>query len=293
MSEKDRLSFTEGEEEEFHITDDDIDRELAAMETDQSAATPDGAATEETIEKPSLKNRLAIFKQLKRKHWLIIAIIVLMLLFGLIKMLGSGQSQASFDQITPVMPTHTAAAPKNVPESASDLDVTTAPTMNLPGSSASKTATTPGNGQLTSNLTAIAGNEAKLTEALTEIQQQNKALTQQLSALSDRVVGLESVLSESNQTVQGLSQQVGTLKNRAAPAPSAAPIPQQMQTLPEMPQYTTQAVVPQRAWVQTSDGNTITVTIGETLPGLGAVIAIDPYTGNVTTASGTVIKYGN
>ena len=296
MSEKDKLSFNEGEEEEFHITDEDIDRELAAMETDQSSPSSDETASEAVNTKPSVKDRFAALKQLKRKHWIIIIVIAIMLLFGLIKFIGGSQSQASFSQITPLQTTPTLSnkvgletkkaetdlekavfEPSSKPETTAPLLPT--PTLSQPAVVASKT-----------DVTAVATDDAKLTQVLEAIQQQNQMLTQQLTALSGRVVGLESTLTQSSQAVEGLSQQMVTLKKGETPA---APMPRLAQSVPTGPQYTVEAVVPQRAWLQAGDGSTITVMIGDDIPGLGAVVSIDPYSGNVTTASGTVVKYGS
>ncbi|MES2204258.1 MAG: hypothetical protein V4496_03460 [Pseudomonadota bacterium] len=297
MSEKDKLSFNEGEEEEFHITDEDIDRELAAMETDHLSPPSDEASSEATMDKPPAKNRFAILKQLKRKHWIIIVAIIIILLVGLLKMVGSSQSEASFGQITPVVPVTSNSAELATKKSSADLtkavfesststpkttasaSLLPAPTLSAPPSAVAKT-----------DLTAGGSNDAKLTQMLEAIQQQNQLLTQQLTALSSRVVGLESNLTQSSQAVQGLSQQMGALKKVETPP---TPLPQLTQSVATGPQYTVEAVVPQRAWLQAGDGSTVTVMIGDDVPGLGAVVSIDPYSGNVTTASGTVIKYGS
>ncbi len=303
MSEKDKLNFAEGEEEEFHITDEDIDRELAAMDVDQTSESSSDASPVAT-EKPSIRQRFAILKQLKRKHWIIVALIVVVLLFSLLKMLGNNsQSQASFGQITPA-PAISNEIESTKKQMTSDLTKADLTKAVFEPSSVSKTEpiftaptlsplnATTNHDQLKTDLTAIAGNETKLTQTLEAIQKQNQMLTQQMTELSSRVVGIESTLNQSNQVVEGLSQQVVTLKKKEAPA-QLSPLPQLAQSLPEAPQYTVEAVVPQRAWLQAGDGSTVTVMIGDDLPGLGAVVSIDPYSGNVTTASGTVIKYGS
>lgn len=300
MSDKDKLSFHDGDEEEFHITDEDIDRELAAMETDHASVSSSDDHSERMLEKQQgFKQRLTQLKNLKRKHWIIIVAVVIFLFFGLIKLMGSRSPQASFDQIVPVQ-VHkaevvTKKAETNLTQKAfeptplPDLALTPEPAAAPPPADAS----TAGSAVLKTGLSTITSNETKLTEALTSIQQQNQLLTQKLSELSSRVVGLEAVLSESNQAVPAASSApMATPKTMEMPASS--PLSQQTQpAMPEVPQYTVEAVVPQRAWIQKGDGSTMTVTIGEALPGLGAVVAIDPYSGNVTTASGTVIKYGS
>lgn len=294
MSEKDKLSFNEGEEEEFHITDEDIDRELAAMETDHAAQDADPSAVDAAIDQPVAKNRFAVLKKLKRKHWLMIAVIVLLLLFAWVKIIGSREADASFGQITPVSVASnttevdakkaTLDLNKNALEPQASKAATSAallptPTLSAPASAMAKT-----------DVTAAMSNDAQLTQALQTIQQQNQLLTQQLTALSNRVVGLESNLQQSSQAVEGLSQKVGTLNKADTPA---RPLPRLAQSAVTAPQYSVEAVVPQRAWLQAPDGSTITVMIGDDIPELGAVVSIDPYSGNVATASGTVIKYGS
>jgi len=63
---------------------------------------------------------------------------------------------------------------------------------------------------------------------------------------------------------------------------------------PRVPTQTfyVEAVVPGRAWLQGSDGETISVSIGSYLEGYGRVTRIDEDRGVVATSSGHVIPYG-
>lgn len=56
-------------------------------------------------------------------------------------------------------------------------------------------------------------------------------------------------------------------------------------------QYYVQAAIPERAWLKSAKGSTITVSVGSKLPGYGAVVHIDPLAGVVITSSGRKIKY--
>lgn len=289
MSDKDNLSFHQGDEEEFHITDEDIDRELAAMDADQPVImSEEAAATSAVEEKSSLKKRFAVLKQLKRKHWIIIAVVLVIVLFGLIKLMGSSQSTPTLEPIAPITTPAKSSATLPKLETKPTVQIP-APANPLPDLSAIPVQQT-----TTSKNAASTG-----ADALTEIQKQNQMLLQQMASLSQRVVSLESALTQSNQAVEGLSQQVVTLKQPIGSTSMPVAVMPSMSNaapstaLPPEPQYTVEAVVPQRAWLQTSDGNTVTVTIGDEVPGLGAVTAIDPYSGNVNTASGTTIKYAN
>ena len=55
--------------------------------------------------------------------------------------------------------------------------------------------------------------------------------------------------------------------------------------------YHVQSIIPNRAWLTTARGNTLTVTIGTYIPGAGIVTAIDSVNGNVTTNLGITIQY--
>ncbi|MCD8499583.1 MAG: hypothetical protein LRY43_00120 [Gammaproteobacteria bacterium] len=148
--------------------------------------------------------------------------------------------------------------------------------------------------QLKSDMSSLANVESKLTETLQVVQQQNLQLTQQLVEMNSRVQTLESAFNQSNQAVEGLAQQVVQLKSNPVNAKKSQP---ERKFIPapavdnQKPQYIVEAVVPQRAWLQTAEGSTVTVMVGDSLPGLGAVATIDPYSGNVTMSSGKVLKY--
>ena len=58
------------------------------------------------------------------------------------------------------------------------------------------------------------------------------------------------------------------------------------------PIYTVQAVIPGRAWLSTNDGSTLTVAVGDVVPGFGEVVSIDSMKGLVVTRSGQVISSG-
>ncbi len=55
--------------------------------------------------------------------------------------------------------------------------------------------------------------------------------------------------------------------------------------------YYLKAVVPRRAWLQTTQGDTLTVQVGDRLKGYGTVEFIDPSEGTVTTSSHKIIHF--
>jgi intracellular multiplication protein IcmG len=216
-------------------------------------------------------------------------------LLGLIKMVGNSESTASLEPIAPITAVPATKSTATLPKLESKP--TTATAISAAPSSSS-TNPLPDLSKGSAQATTTSKNTAD--QVLIEIQKQNQLLAQQMATLSQRVVSLESSLTQSNQVVEGLSQQLVTMKQPMSasiptttpaittPVTTSIPMP-----LPSAPQYSVQAVVPQRAWLQSADGNTLTVTVGDDVPGMGVVTSIDPYSGNVSTASGTTIKYAN
>ena len=55
--------------------------------------------------------------------------------------------------------------------------------------------------------------------------------------------------------------------------------------------YYIQAVIPGRAWLIATNGSTLTVREGSTIPGYGIVRKIDPNLGKVFMSTGKVIRF--
>jgi hypothetical protein len=56
-------------------------------------------------------------------------------------------------------------------------------------------------------------------------------------------------------------------------------------------QYYIKAIIHGRSWLKTEKGSTITIKQGDTLPGYGSVLGIDPDKGEVVMASGDIIQF--
>lgn len=123
-----------------------------------------------------------------------------------------------------------------------------------------------------------------------------------LNNLESQVVNMQSTLSDMNAKLSDLSAQVGRLAAQAnKPAPIVARRKWHLAKHRAFKRlgdeggivysYQLQAVLPGRAWLIRSDGSTTTVSLGDKIPGYGAVILIDPDAGMVQTSSGAIIKY--
>lgn len=106
-------------------------------------------------------------------------------------------------------------------------------------------------------LSELQNNYLKKMAALS---QENKVLQEQMQTLSNRLVSLEGKLNKSmvkNQEVKMATTSV------------------------DKSNYEIQAIIPGRAWLRSANGETLTVTEGDVVRGLGKVKRIDPYEGAV------------
>lgn len=55
--------------------------------------------------------------------------------------------------------------------------------------------------------------------------------------------------------------------------------------------YVVKAMVPGRAWLQSSDGEALTVRVGDNLPDAGTITVLDVDQGMIATSAGTTIQY--
>lgn len=115
--------------------------------------------------------------------------------------------------------------------------------------------------------------------------------------LQNEVSGLKAALQQSNESNEAmrkamlvLAQQVQGLSNEVKKATTS---PKHIKKLPPSPVLTfhLRAVIPGRAWVMGSNGESDSVTVGSKLKNYGTVESIDPQAGKVTTSSGKTISY--
>ncbi|MFN3234534.1 MAG: hypothetical protein ACE365_03850 [Gammaproteobacteria bacterium] len=123
-----------------------------------------------------------------------------------------------------------------------------------------------------------------------EIAAESKSVDSQLDALQSNVSELQSNMQDIRSDLSLVTTQL--TKMQQAQEVKKKQIVARKTPAMHLPNYFVEAVVPGRAWLQSSIGTTITVAIGDTIRGYGEVTKIDPYTGNVTLSSGKVFEYG-
>jgi intracellular multiplication protein IcmG len=132
-------------------------------------------------------------------------------------------------------------------------------------------------------------------------------LNNQFTALAQEVQSNDSDVQNLQQTFSNVETQMTKINNAlrmivSAAATSAAPVirsPSQGGAgaftsngrFNESKSYFVQAIIPGRAWLEDSQGQTITVANGDEVPGFGQVTNIDPQNGVVLTSSGIKFMY--
>jgi DNA-binding FrmR family transcriptional regulator len=141
--------------------------------------------------------------------------------------------------------------------------------------------------QLQSNDKKIVTQINKMEGKVSSVESDISSINAKLSMIANKIEAAEAMASVSAQAIPAHTHSANPL--RESQTARAYHEPEQLSSRPE---YSVEAVVPGRAWLQTKEGRTLTVTVGEEVSGYGRVVAINSYNGKVTMSTGKVIKYG-
>lgn len=289
-NEKNEYKKNEEEDIEYHLVDDDIQYEEISSEDSESTKKP-------------AEQSSGFLQSMSRKKKIGIGLGILMVLIYLTYHVISSSDQPNLEiqttekpkQVAPVAPrvpyqpapatqVNASAAPVSVPPqvatqpSNNGVQVTNNPNSvastttgaNLPAVipvAAPPVSTNNLNNQIESKIDELANSNQQILSELqnnylkkiSSLSQENKVLQSQMQTLSNRLVSLEAKLNKS------------TVANREAKISAST----------EKLNYEIQAIIPGRAWLRSANGETITVTEGDMVRGLGKVKKIDPYEGVV------------
>lgn len=136
---------------------------------------------------------------------------------------------------------------------------------------------------LESRATATNTRLEQLETMTTDMQNNVNQLQTQISNLTNSVQVLSNQIAQQQADFTALieSQKKPVTKKKTARRVAAAP----------RTTYYLQGLVPGRAWLKDSSGSSVTVQVGDKLPGYGSIEQIDPLTGKVMTSSGIIIRY--
>lgn len=136
-------------------------------------------------------------------------------------------------------------------------------------------------------------NDNAMLGSLDALKAHSSRTQEEISDLRSQVSSLQSAIAQSQSDNQQLRQSLGALENQIKA------LSEELQTMmTKAPTgkrivYHLRAVVPDRAWITTGNGQTLTVTVGDPVSGYGKVTAIDSQQGLIMTTSGRKIQYGS
>jgi intracellular multiplication protein IcmG len=133
-------------------------------------------------------------------------------------------------------------------------------------------------------------------------------VSQSNANLQDQMAGVSTAIADIQNSVSSLSQQITALTAKPKENPVEAKKAEEKKaakskvkskaknviskgTAKKTASYYVKAMIQGRAWLMTSEGETLTVSEGDMLPGYGLINSINPKDGTITTSSGTVIGY--
>lgn len=157
------------------------------------------------------------------------------------------------------------------------------------------------NQQLTQQVQALQAQVAQMSSNYNNLMQQIQTDDSRITNIEKSINNVESQMSKVSDALQtivnaavsggvGMEQQMGAYQPR--PQAQGARTVYQASPSTRGNSYFIQAIIPGRAWLQDTEGRTITVTYGDSIPGLGKVTKIDPENGVVVTSAGIKIMYG-
>jgi intracellular multiplication protein IcmG len=127
---------------------------------------------------------------------------------------------------------------------------------------------------------ALEGLKSDLTQQMQAMQSQVNQLANTVTTLQTSLTTLQNQVNALNDTLQAQAREAALRLKK-----------QRVRVLVARPVYYIQAMIPTRAWLVAPDGTTLTVTIGDVIPGVGVVKMIYPTKGYVITRSGVIIRY--
>ncbi len=247
-------------DDEYQFPKDEYLHQSAEVTANAASHSDDSISDEKIVKRVGMKQIIERFPVLKNKKFYFITAFVLVIFVG-INMMHHGEKP-----------------------------VVSKPTVTTQEQPAIQTQDA--NSQIANQLDSIKSDQVSNQDTLSQVKQTISSLNSKLNAtqtaneqLAQSVTMLTSQLRLLTRDVQKNTQLLASTTKK--PVKKGAPIHR-----PKPITYDVKAIVPGRAWIVASTGNSYSVTVGDSIDQYGTVKAIDPDTGRVYTSSGKVIAYG-
>ena len=143
--------------------------------------------------------------------------------------------------------------------------------------------------KIAQQLTDLESNQQNMQNAISTLNSQLGGINGNLNAISAKMAELSTTIANLSAKVDEQSREIDQLTIKRTKAINAV---HRMRHKPGMTiKYYIQAVIPGRAWLIATNGNTLTVREGSIVPGYGVIKLIDPNQGCILTSSGRMIKF--
>ncbi|OGV34000.1 MAG: hypothetical protein A3E88_04590 [Legionellales bacterium RIFCSPHIGHO2_12_FULL_35_11] len=142
-------------------------------------------------------------------------------------------------------------------------------------------------------MNVVEQNQDMMRSQISAVNTQTESLNSNFNVLMEKMSELSQQVTALSATVEDQSRILMLIKQKAMTRPKPKVNPKMARDFLVKPRvtYYVQAVIPGRAWLIASNGSTLTVRIGTTIPGYGSVKIIDTMQGRVLTSSGQLIKF--
>lgn len=243
---------------------------------DQADFSEDGLNSAETEEK--VPRAYVEENNIKRNALIVIALVIgIMVLYKLIGSFFSGTKLP--EKSVPALITPT---PAPVPTPAPAPKINPAPVMPTPQVNAPKS-----DGQMNEKLSALELGQQGMRSDIASVSSQMGGINTNLNTIVAKIAELNGIISNLNTKLDEQAREIQQLTVHR----TAKKIHYNSRRAAAYPKYFIQAVIPGRAWLIATNGNTLTVREGTIIAGYGMVKLIDPNQGRVTTSSGQVIRF--
>lgn len=146
-----------------------------------------------------------------------------------------------------------------------------------------------------SGMSALKKEQARLEDEISTMRQQIRTVSQTVNDVASKMDDVKQTMLVLSERLEQQSRQMARLHtmSRSRRTASRASSESKPPARPAVQKttYSIQAIIPGRAWLMSSDGKTLTVSQGSTVPGYGVVRVVNAQLGRVFTSSGRVIKF--
>lgn len=142
--------------------------------------------------------------------------------------------------------------------------------------------------QLNQKVSAVELNQQNIRSEIARLNEQLNSINTNISEISVKINNLAQIITAFSATLEKQSTLITTL-TVVKQKPKVKRVVRRV--IKPRAVYYIQAVIPGRAWLIASNGSTLTVREGTTIPGYGVVKLIDPSQGRILTTSGQIIRF--